>query len=95
MCYTQKQSFTSVSVKVVDTYRATTQLNKYPLLFTSLFDIGNVSADQDGSRLCSYLPLYFAFELVFCLTILHGMATYRPLLPNIDQVQRKDIFYQE
>ena len=95
MCYTQKQSFTSVSVKVVDTYRATTQLNKYPLLFTSLFDIGNVSADQDGSRLCSYLPLYFAFELVLCLTILHGMATYRPLLPNIDQVQRKDIFYQE
>ena len=70
MCYTQKRSFTSVSVKVVDTYRATTQLNKYPLLFTSLFDIGNVSADQDGSRLCSYLPLYFASELVLYLTIL-------------------------
>ena len=70
MCYIQKRSFTSVSVKVVDTYRATTQLNKYPLLFTSLFDIGNVSADQDGSRLCSYLPLYFASELVLYLTIL-------------------------
>ena len=59
------------------------------------FSLNFVSADQDGSRLCSYLPLSFAFELVFCLTILHGMATYRPLLPNIDQVQRKDIFYQE
>ena len=70
MCYTQKRSFTSVSVKVVDTYRATTQLNKYPLLFTSLFDIGNVSADQDGSRLYSYLPLYFASELFLYLTIL-------------------------
>ena len=70
MCYTQKRSFTSVSVKVVDTYRATTQLNKYPLLFTSSFDIGNVSADQDGSRLCSYLPLYFASELVYILQFL-------------------------
>ena len=42
---------------------------------TNLDIFQSISADQDGSRLRSYLPLYFAFELVLYLTILYGIAT--------------------
>ena len=43
-----------------------------------------VSADQDGSHLCPYLSFYFVCEFAPHLTILYGIATSRPLLPNYD-----------